>query len=512
MSLRSSYKFRYDYVSIILFLCIMLSGVVAIWICSYVGDSQVDTFPKLLVSTQYGKQIMWVFISILTALLIFHIDSTFFEYSAYLFYFGGLVLLFVVLGLAVSTNGALSWISIGFIKIQPSEFMKLACCLTLARFLSDLKNKKKDRKALFIALVIIFFPAGMIVLQGDAGTALVFGALTMVLYRANLIHGYYLVVSLFSIAAVVVALLYGVMWVYVLIFVPLVIFLLLVQKRKLLLAVLIAIAGAFLALFIVDYTMRSDGATPLHSVWLQTIADPNLQKYLEANQKVFLLRVFIHVIVFILPLAVFAIWQYLQREKTIRRFFSCLVICLFAVYISQLGFSSLAMHQQKRIQVFLGLLDDPQGVGWDARQVKVAIGSGGFWGKGLEGSTQVRNDFVTEKSTDFIFCTVGEVGGFVWSMFLVLLYVGFFFRLIVLAERQRTDFAMYYGYAITCIFFTHFIINLGMQLGFFPIIGIPLPLFSYGGSSLFTFTLMFAIFLRLDNGRLNIMHNRVSRY
>ena len=184
--------------------------------------------------------------------------------------------------------------------------------------------------------------------------------------------------------------------------------------------------------------------------------------------------------------------------------FSCMLVFVFG---SNLAFNhkKFPPHQHDRILVLLGKLDDPKGVGYNVHQSKIAIGSGGFAGKGFLEGTQTKYDFVPEQHTDFIFCTVGEEGGFVGTATVVLLYVSLLIRLIVLAERQRTDFSRVYGYAIAGIFFMHFAINIGMTIGLMPVIGIPLPFLSYGGSSMLAFTIMLAIFVKQDANRLNVL-------
>ena len=183
--------------------------------------------------------------------------------------------------------------------------------------------------------------------------------------------------------------------------------------------------------------------------------------------------------------------------------FACMFVFVFSV---DYAFNKvLKEHQRNRILVLLGQLDDPQGVGYNVHQSKIAIGSGGFTGKGFLQGTQTKYDFVPEQHTDFIFCTVGEEGGFMGTAIVVLLYVALLVRLIILAERQRSTFSRVYGYSIAGILFVHVAINIGMTIGLVPVIGIPLPFLSYGGSSMLAFTMMLAIFVKQDANRLNIL-------
>jgi rod shape determining protein RodA len=207
-------------------------------------------------------------------------------------------------------------------------------------------------------------------------------------------------------------------------------------------------------------------------------------------------------VVFVLTLA----YYLLTKKKYIVRMIGIFAIMFAFVFSVDYAFNEvLQTHQRNRILVMLGLLDDTKDVGYNVHQSKIAIGSGGFTGKGFLEGTQTKYDFVPEQHTDFIFCTVGEEGGFVGTAAVVLLYVALLVRLVVLAERQRTDFSRVYGYSIAGIFFMHFAINIGMTIGLMPVIGIPLPFLSYGGSSMLAFTMMLAIFVKQDANRLNVL-------
>ena len=207
-------------------------------------------------------------------------------------------------------------------------------------------------------------------------------------------------------------------------------------------------------------------------------------------------------ILFVLTLA----YYLLTKKKHLVRMIGVFAVMFAFVFSVDYAFNKvLQPHQRDRILVMLGLLDDTKDVGYNVHQSKIAIGSGGFAGKGFLEGTQTKYDFVPEQHTDFIFCTVGEEGGFVSTSAIVLLYIALLIRLVVLAERQRTDFSRVYGYAIAGIFFMHFAINIGMTIGLMPVIGIPLPFLSYGGSSMLAFTIMLAIFVKQDANRLNVL-------
>lgn len=505
MNRRQSGIHGFDKFSILLYGLILLSGLVAIYMADYQEAHAQWSWGNLVLKTQYGKQATWIIIGMISIFLVRQMNSSFFEFIAYKSYVFIAFLLLLVLLIGMSTNGALSWITIGPIKIQPSEFMKLAVCLSLARFLSISKGQRYEWRDLFIAGAIIVFPIIMIVLQRDAGTALLYTSLILVLYRAGLVKGFYLFIFLCVLMSSIFALKFGVMMTYIPLY-SIVLFSLFLSKtkNKLVLEFIIAVlAGVFL--WFVLYLLILRG-TYVES-FLEVFNLPSTAKLMEETQGEELsfpivVGFVIHACVFLLPSLFLFFKFYLQKQIAAARILLVLSVCLASLYVSQVAFYFLQEHQQKRIQVFLGLIEDPLNYGWDSNQIEIAIGSGGWLGKGWLESTQIRNDFVTEKSTDFIFCTVGEVGGFLWSACLIILYTALCMRILWLAERQHTPFGRYYGYSIACFFFFHYLINVGMHLQFVPIIGIPLPLFSYGGSSLLTFTLMLFVFLKIDSERL----------
>jgi rod shape determining protein RodA len=318
-------------------------------------------------------------------------------------------------------GGGLSWFEIGSFKFQPSEFAKFATALAVAKYLSGYGISFKQNKTQLITIGIVLLPMALILLQNDTGSALVFAAFFLALFREGF-SGIWLFIAVYAGTLFLSAILVdnGVITM-ILVCIALVIFLVI---RKNLFAILLLIGGL------------------LVSIGFISIVD-----YLYNNV--------------------------------------------------------LQDHQKQRIEVMLGRVDDKKGVGYNVYQSKVAIGSGGINGKGFLQGTQTRLRYVPEQNTDFIFCTIGEEYGFIGSAGLVILFVSLLVRLVQIAERQRSRFNRVYAYCITSILFMHFVINIGMTVGLFPVVGIPLPFFSYGGSSLLSFTIMLFILIRLDANHRN---------
>jgi rod shape determining protein RodA len=332
-----------------------------------------------------------------------------------------MLLLVIVLVTARDVAGARSWIDIGPFKLQPSEFAKSATALAIAYYLSTLNIRLEDFKTKLIAVVILVIPAGLILLQNDTGSMLVFGAFALVMYREGL-SGNFL---LFGLAMVV-------LFIFSLLFTPL--------------------------------------------IMLVIIGSIGLLVFLFQRKKTWKLGLTVGAVVGMLMGFVFSV-DYIFNEV-------------------------LEPHQQVRIDVLLGKKDDLRGAGYNVNQSKIAIGSGGFLGKGFLKGTQTKYDFVPEQTTDFIFCTVGEEWGFLGTFTVIALFTALILRILYISERQRSTFTRIYGYCVASILLFHFLINIGMTIGLMPVIGIPLPFFSYGGSSLLGFTILLFIFVKLDGYRL----------
>ena len=384
-----------DKISILFYVLLVCLG----WISIYASQYNDDTSFALDLTSRYGKQFLFIIVAFFCAFLTLIIDWKFFYSLSYVFYICIILLLIGVLFKGSVTGGSMSWFELGSFKFQPSEFAKFTTGLALAKYYNNIHFKTISLLDKLKTYGIILLPFLLIVLQNDLGTALVFTAFVLVLYREGLSGN-------------------------ILIFGIILLLIILLRKKKKEIIVLISI-------FIISTSF------------------------------------------------IFSV-NYIFNEI-------------------------LAPHQKTRINVLLGKEIDPQGAGYNLIQSKIAIGSGGFFGKGFLKGTQTRFDFVPEQSTDFIFCTIGEEWGFLGSLFFMILYIGLLLRVLFLAERQKNNFSRIYGYSVATILFMHFGINIGMTIGLLPVIGIPLPFISYGGSSLVGFTILLFIFLNLDSYRLQIL-------
>lgn len=422
-----------DWLMVGLFFILVLAGWLNIYAAVYNEDFQsiFDT------SQRYGKQLLWIFTAVGLATVILLIDERFFSTFGYIIYGLVLFLLIVVIFVGDETKGATSWFSIGGFKIQPSEFSKFATNLALAKYLSTINNKLKDFKTKLVAILIIGLPAVLILFQNDTGSALVYGAFILVLYREGL-SGNILIVGVATAFLFVLTLIF--------------------QNETYNLPFDINIGGAALLISIMSF----------------------------------------------ISLALIIINR--KRKQLIIPILAILIGAVGVIKSVDYVFTNvLEPHQSKRINVMLGIESDPKGAGYNVNQSLIAIGSGGFSGKGYLKGTQTKYDFVPEQSTDFIFCTIGEEWGFVGSFFVVVLFLALLLRILFLCSRQRSNFARIYGYGVASILFFHFTINIGMTIGLAPVIGIPLPFFSYGGSSLWAFTILLFVFIKMDADRLEVL-------
>lgn len=410
-------KIRFDWITVVLYLFLVLFGWLNIYAACYDQDH-----PQILnFSCQYGKQIIWIGIAFVTALCVMLIKPRLFSNIAYFIYGAVIALLVLTLFIGTATNGGQSWINFGAFKLQPSEFAKFATALALAKYVGDINTDLRKRQTQLVLSLVVLIPALLILLQHDTGSALVFTAFLLAFFREGL-SPYILIIGASAVLLFIAALL---------------------LNKFILIGILFLLALAYLFLWLSKRTSRD--------YW--------------------------HIALI---------------------FAGC---CLFTLSVDFAFEHVLESHQRDRIYVLLGKIEDPKGVGYNVNQAKIAIGSGGLLGKGLLGGTITKADFVPEQETDFIFCTVGEEWGFLGCTIVVAAYILLLIRLVALAERQRSTFARFYGYSVASILFFHFFINIGMALGLVPVIGIPLPFFSYGGSSLIAFTLLLFIFIRQDADR-----------
>ncbi len=461
-----------DWWSVALYALLVFLGWINIYAAVY-NDSHQSI---LDFSQRYGKQLIWICAAAFLVVLILIIDSKFYSAFAYPIFFSLLLTLILLLVFGRDVKGARSWIDLGFFRFQPAEFTKFATCLALAQYASQYNFKIQQLKSLFTAGLIILSPMLLIVLQGDAGSALVYTVFLLVLYREGL-PGIVIFLGFWAIVLFVITLLIPSLWVL-----GLVLFL-----------------GLLIALFMGVYWLKLGKAILILGGTFGGLFFINLAFNFHLSPVVLFIAT---IVISSIP---FLIFTYMQRLKKIAFLILIVMGSIFFSYSVGYVFENiLEVHQRTRINEFLGIESNPYGSGYNVAQSKIAIGSGGFLGKGFLNGTQTKFKFVPEQSTDFIFCTVGEEWGFVGAVGVILLELLFVLRLIFLAERQRSTFSRIYGYGVACILFFHLAVNIGMTIGLLPVIGIPLPFFSYGGSSLWSFTILVFIFLRLDANRLEL--------
>lgn len=462
--------YKIDWSVVLIYLILVFAG----WINIYAAVYD-DTHHSILdVSQKYGKQMIWIAAALVIGVIILLIDFRFFSLFSYVIYVGVILFLVAVLLFGKEVNGARSWFEIGSLKIQPSEFAKLASTLALARFMSTFNFVVMRFKNIVLLGAILAVPMVLIFLQNDTGSALVYTSFVLVFYREGL-SGWVLVVGMIAIALFVSSLLFHPLYVIIFLVVA---FLLIVIRMALIKKRAVYYSLAVISLSATLFT---------------------LNKYLQLGYNDY--------VVILAPVALFTpliVYMFFKRNLKAIMWVMLIFWCSIGVNYSvdYLFNEVLEEHQQKRINDLLGIESDLQGWGYNVNQSKIAIGSGGFSGKGFLQGTQTKFNFVPEQSTDFIFCTVGEEWGFLGSAFVILMFIALLMKIIQIAERQRSTYSRVYAYGVFGIIFFHFVINIGMTIGILPVIGIPLPFFSYGGSSLWVFTIFLFILLNLDVHRI----------
>lgn len=461
-----------DWTTIVLYFVLVFLGWLNIYAAVYNEDHQ-SIFD---ISQRYGRQLLWIIAAIIIAIVVFVIDSKFYSMFAYIIYGIMLLLLISVLLFGKEVHGARSWFEFGDFRVQPAEFAKFATALALAKYLSSFNVKLYSIHSFIIISAIIFFPALLIVLQNDTGSALVYISFILVLYREGL-SGKFLFMGFWLTLLFIAAL------------------------TTELLAIIIILFAFSVAVY--WWTRRNT-----HEVLIISILFTIFSVILWILNELFSMQIANHLIVLaglgitLIPAIFFSIRKRIQNALLI---ITLIITSLFYVYsVEYIFYNVLEKHQRTRINVLLGLEEDIRGAGYNVHQSLIAIGSGGLYGKGFLQGTQTKYNFVPEQSTDFIFCTVGEEWGFIGSTIIILLFLWLLLRIIILAEKQRSAFSRIYGYGVAAILFFHLAINVGMTIGLAPVIGIPLPFFSYGGSSLWAFTILLFIFIRLDASRMEL--------
>ncbi len=393
------------------------------WLNIYAANYGEGAHNLISMSAEPGKQLFWIGTSLIWILLIIILDGKFYTTFSYPIYILMIFLLIGVLLVGKEIGGAKSWFDFGSFSMQPSEFAKIGALLALSKFLSQLNVNLQKKTTQIKAFLIIALPIVFILLQPDAGSAIVFASLVLVLFREGISSTYLIVM------------------------------------------------GTAIVLFII--ALKFETQTTILIVMVMSIIFGYLLK---------------------------------KNRKSIKpALIGLLLAIVFTQSVGHIYSEILRPHQRSRIDLILGKIEDKRGVGYNLHQSKIAIGSGGFLGKGFLGGTQTKFNFVPEQSTDFIFCTIGEEWGFIGSIITIGGFAFLLFRLIILAERQRSVFSRVFGYGVASILFCHFFINIAMTVGIMPVIGIPLPFFSYGGSSLWGFSILLFIFIKLDAYRMEIL-------
>lgn len=435
-------------------------------------------------ATNSGKQIVWIATSLVLGCTILFIEKRVWDMSAYFIYAALMLLLVATIFIAPDAKGSRSWIPIGAgIKLQPAEFAKFAVALAIAKYMDVYGFTLKRTKNFATVVALIILPMLLIIAQRETGSALVYFSFFLMLYREGM-TGSLLFTAFASVAYFVIGVRYADDYIA---HMPVSIG----ECAVLILAQLFTTAMTWVfcrnrqALHIMLYTGLS--ATVLAFLFSAFV--------IPFDVCIVLLIVNVLQLAYLLGLA---IYHRLARYFLIAGF---ALLSSGIYYVADWALEHLDDHQRVRIEVLLGKKEDLRGAGYNVNQAKIAIGSGGFWGKGFLNGTQTKLRYVPEQHTDFIFCTVGEEEGFVGAASVLIIYLIFIWRLIILAERQPDTLGRVYGYSVCCIFLFHLFINVGMVLGLTPVIGIPLPFFSYGGSSVWGFTILLFIFLRMDSER-----------
>lgn len=436
-------KIRIDWLSVILYSIIVLFGAMNI----YSANSGVDEVLKLDFSKEYGKQVLFIAVSAIIVFLILLTDYKFFNFSAYGFYILIIGMLLVLLATGSFNKGAQAWFKIGSFKLQPSEFAKYATALALAKFLGGFDIKFEGKRNILICFGIILFPMLLTLLQNDTGSALVFASFILVLYREGL-SGWWLILGVYLALIFVLTILIPSISIIIAILLLCGGFIFFNRKRKplIFLGIAVFLISSFYILSL-DFVF-SRILKPHQQQRILVTLNQDVDEYYQKKSKGF---------------SIFKFERKVSKEKS----------------------------------------DSKRDYSYNVRQSKISIGAGRWFGNGFNNGTQTKAKLVPEQHTDFIFCTVGEEYGFVGSTAFLLIYLLLIGRIFYLAERQKNVFSRVFGYCTGSIIFFHFFVNIGMALGVLPVIGIPLPFMSYGGSSLISFSMLLFTFLKLDANRIN---------
>ena len=460
-----------DWTLVVTYLLLILIGWVNIY-ASIHSDGPSTIFDY---NFRCGKQFVWILTALgLAALILFVINAQFWESASLPLYLGVMCLLVAVIFLGVEVKGSRSWFEFGPIRFQPAEVSKITTSLLLATLMSQANYKITKFKDFMLTALILGVPMLVILAESETGSALVYVGFIFVMYREGFSGWWIFCIGVAALLFILTLTASPYVSILVLAGIILVCNLLESGKTNALSGVCV---GTFLLLCFLPWILG------------------------KFNPESFIGRIKpLYILIGICAIAV--PFMIVKGYRSRKRFLSMSALGLIAgialVFSADFIFNNILQdHQRKRIEVLLGMKEDPTGVGYNVNQSMIAIGSGGFTGKGFLGGTQTTFGFVPEQSTDFIFCTVGEEWGFIGCFVVIALYVFLIIRIISDAEKSREAFTRIYGYCVASCIFMHLFINIGMTIGLMPVIGIPLPLLSYGGSSLWAFTILIFIFIAL---------------
>jgi rod shape determining protein RodA len=458
-----------DWTTFSIFLSLIAVGWLMIFTVGY-EEGSYDTLASFM-DAPVGKQTIWIGICFVVFIAIFLIDWKFWQTFSYPLYALALVLLVAVLFFGQTIKGATSWFVFGGFSFQPSEIAKFATCLALAGFLSSYSTNLKDLRSQIISFGLFMTPMVLILLQRDAGSALIFLSFLIVLYREGLSANYY-IIGIIVTTILLLGLVYN--------------------------PVFIIIGLIFVCIYILTMNFPKN-----RSYWFLGTSALALAAYFGIREGYMWYTLY----ACIGGLTILGIYHLINNKVRLVAMLSLSLTAGSALtYGANYAFNNILQpHQQDRINVWLRPeLCDPKGSLYNVLQSKLAISAGGLQGKGFMEGKMTKLNYVPEQITDFIFCTIGEEQGFIGSVGIIGLFLLLLLRITIIADRQRSNFSRQYAYGVAGIIFLHFFINIGMTMGIMPIIGIPLPFISKGGSSLLGFTIMISVLLKLDSNRYTI--------
>ena len=466
-----------DFGTVLLYVAIVLVGLLSITSASYDAQST-DMFAF---SHFYIKQCMWIGVAWTTALVVLLLDERFYHMFAYPAYIGGLCLLVAALAFGREVNGAKAWFEFGSFRVQPVEFAKIATALALARVMSAYSFSIERPGNLFKVGFVICLPLFIIILQNDTGSGIVLGSFLFVLYREGLNN--WLCIPVLLIAALFIV--------------------------SFLLSPMTLLVMSIVVCTLCEAMMNQQWKSRI--IYLASLALSSILLFLLGSFIAPGVMTLYHALLSVTLLSLIGVGVYAFRNNLTNIYIMMSLFIGSMIFLPTTDYifnSILQPHQRNRILSFLGIINDPKGVDYNVNQSKIAIGSGGFTGKGFLEGTQIKYGFVPERHTDFIFCTVGEEWGFLGALVLLGLLCTLILRLMRMGERQEEPFGRIYCYCVASILLFHVLVNVGMTIGLMPVMGIPLPFVSYGGSSLIAFTILLFVAIRLDASTRQFSVNR----